>query len=117
MARSRLYRLWTDGDAAVTIAMTAARALHKTNLAQFAQIGILADEEFGQTPEDKASSVSIQYQRVDRIFSDLSFGADTTKAIPLKSNSNMTSKGFEFGSQGFLIDKNNWIGNSRFTHF
>jgi hypothetical protein len=97
---------WTDGDAAVTIAMTAAEVSSKTNSNQLAQIGQLVSGEDGQTPEDKASSISVQYQRVDQIFSDLSFGVDTTKSFSLKSNSSMTSKGFELGSQGFLVNKN-----------
>ncbi len=97
---------WVDGGAAVRITMTAGALNNSRKPVGIAQLGIVVTENEGETPEDKATAILIKYKKVDRIFSDLSFGIDTTKAKVLKSNVNLTSKGFELGSQGFLIDKN-----------
>lgn len=98
---------WADGGAAVTVAMTGAELNDSKKPAKFPILGFLTNEGEGNTPEDKADQVKVVFEAVGRIFSNLRAGVDVTKANPLKSNSNITSKGFELGSPGFLVSIEN----------
>ena len=98
---------WADGGAAVTVAMTGAELNDSKKPAKSPILGFLTNEGEGNTPEDKADQVKLAFEAVGRIFSNLRAGVDVTKANPLKSNSNITSKGFELGSSGFLVSIEN----------
>jgi len=97
---------WADEGAAVRISMTAGELQSTQKVIEFAKLGVVRTEENGVTPEDSAASIEIRFSNVGKIFSSLQSGVNITECRPLKSNSEMASKGFELGSQGFLLQKN-----------
>jgi type II restriction/modification system DNA methylase subunit YeeA len=96
---------WVDRGAAVTIAMTGVERNEPEKLVTISKIGLVATESEGETPEDKAELIKVEFRDVAQIFSNLKSGIDVTKAKPLKSNTELTSKGFELGSKWFLISQ------------
>jgi hypothetical protein len=53
---------------------------------------------------DDAAEVQLHHAH-GKIFQDLTIGADVGGAIQLRANDGIAIKGFELGSQGFLLDK------------
>jgi hypothetical protein len=87
---------WVEGgdDAAVRIAMTVGAAGAGNGL-----LMTVAKETVG---EDGVSIVSLE-PRTGRVHSNLSVGADVTRAQPLSSNSLIASMGPMLGSRGFVL--------------
>ncbi|MBD0345274.1 MAG: class I SAM-dependent DNA methyltransferase, partial [Coleofasciculus sp. Co-bin14] len=96
---------WAEGEAAVTIAMTGADLNDSKKPVMIPKIGTVITKGEGETPEEEAERIKVEIRDVGRIFSNLQAGVDVTQAKPLKSNREITSKGFELGSTGFLIAK------------
>ncbi len=89
---------WVDAadGAAVRIAMTVASAgRHPGQLNE-----VVEERETG----DDAMEVTLLTHR-GIIHPDLRVGANVSSALPLRSNVGIAIKGFELGSQGFLIEK------------
>jgi hypothetical protein len=97
---------WSDGDAAVTVAMTAAESInHNNRLPCIPQIGVLISYEEGITPESSADRVNIQWKSVKQIFSNLQSGSDITGAKKLRANLKLACRGMEMRGAGFLISQ------------
>jgi hypothetical protein len=94
---------WVDGGAAVRIAMTGAELANSTTSRQIFQLGTILSESEGQTPEEKADLVTISYQKVGQIFSNLKSGANVSSTVLLKSNQRLCSRGVELNGTGFCI--------------
>ena len=91
---------WVDAadGAAVRIAMTVgSRAAEETK-------GILATVVVEREGNGEGVDVELK-NRQGRIHADLSVGADVAGAHQLLANSSLAIKGYELGSQGFLIGK------------
>ncbi|MEP6520122.1 class I SAM-dependent DNA methyltransferase [Microcoleus vaginatus FACHB-2002] len=98
---------WADGGAAVTVAMTGVELKDNKKNAKSPILGLLLNEGEGDNPEDKADLVKLIFKAVDLIFSNLKIGIDVTKSHSLKSNLDITSKGFELGGLGFIVPPDN----------
>ncbi|MCC3408371.1 MAG: class I SAM-dependent DNA methyltransferase [Microcoleus sp. PH2017_10_PVI_O_A] len=98
---------WADGGAAVTVAMTGVELNDYKKTAKLPMFGCLINDGEGDNPEDKAERDKLTFKAIDLIFSNLKTGIDVTKAHSLKSNANLTSKGFELGGMGFLVSPEN----------
>jgi hypothetical protein len=97
---------WAEEGAAVRISMTGAELENSKTIITIPQLGILVSEGEGDTPEDRAIQVKVDFRNVGKIFSNLQAGADITKAQILSSTKELASKGFEVGSSGFIINEN-----------
>ena len=86
--------------------MTGAELENSKTIITIPQLGILVSEGEGDTPEDRAIQVKVDFRNVGKIFSNLQAGADITKAQILSSTKELASKGFEVGSSGFIINEN-----------
>lgn len=93
---------WTDGGAAVKIAMTGAE-LDNSTLQKIALLGTITNENEGETPEDKAEKIDIQFYKAGKIFSNLQAGADVTRASLLKSNDKLCHRGVKLHGMGFCL--------------
>jgi hypothetical protein len=95
---------WTDEGAAVTIAMTAAELedLEKVNIGQ---LGSVILEVEGNTPEDSAEKIEIQWQNVGLIFSNLQTGINITNTQTLQANDKLSSRGVMLFSSGFIVEE------------
>lgn len=63
------------------------------------------------SPTDEAAEVTLS-QQVGKVFADLTIGADVQGSLSLAANEGLAIKGFELGSQGFLVSKavgDGWI--------
>lgn len=89
---------WVDSNdgAAVRIAMTVGVSGERT--------GVLRQVIAEQDGSEEAREVSLNL-RDGKVFADLTIGANVAGAQQLSSNIGVAIKGFELGSQGFLIDK------------
>jgi hypothetical protein len=94
---------WVDGGAAVRIAMTAAELDDPKKSVKTAQLGTVVVEDEGETPEEVAEQVEIQWQNVGRIFSNLQAGVDVSNAVPLKSNHKLCCPGVKLHGMGFCL--------------
>ncbi|MEQ8956784.1 MAG: class I SAM-dependent DNA methyltransferase, partial [Coleofasciculus sp. C2-GNP5-27] len=94
---------WVDGGAAVRIAMTAAELDDPKKSVKTAQLGTVVVEDEGETPEEVAEHVEIQWQNVGRIFSNLQAGVDVSNAVPLKSNQKLCCPGVKLHGMGFCL--------------
>ena len=68
------------------------------------QLGYVAQEINYNTPEDNASALKVQYQAVDKIFSDLKAGIDISLTKPLIANSSLCGRGVQLIGRGFEIE-------------
>jgi hypothetical protein len=99
---------WMDNEASVRIAMTAGEIndiKQSTNLAN--HITVLSENTTdNDIPEAQAEKLSLNLKVVSIIFSDLSVGVDTTKAVSLRSNmlGDISGQGIKLAGQGFVID-------------
>lgn len=89
---------WVDGSdgAAVRIAMTVGRAGEAPGLLQQ-----VTNENSDEGREARNVTLS---RRDGKVFADLSVGADVASMPPLDANKGIAIKGYELGSQGFLMD-------------
>lgn len=89
---------WVDGNdgAAVRIAMT-------VGVSEDVE-GVLQQVISESSDADTVSSVTLR-SRSGKIFADLNVGANVTVSRALEANSNICSKGFEPGNEGFVINK------------
>ena len=95
---------WSEGEAAVRIAMTAAQ-LDNQKLMKIAQLGVVISEREAVTPEDTADRVEIKWQNAGTIFSDLRIGIDFGNISKMKSNSILVGAGVKLHGSGFLVDE------------
>jgi hypothetical protein len=95
---------WSDGDAAVRIAMTAGE-LEELKSNRLAKIGAVISEREAQTPEDTADQVELQIKTVGKIFSNLQSGADIAGAAPLQSNKGLCCPGMKLHGMGFCVSQ------------
>lgn len=88
---------WVDSSdgAAVRIAMTVGCGGDKE--------GVLQQVVEERKETEDARGVSLGYLR-GKLFADLAIGADVANAKVLKANEGVAIKGFELGSQGFLME-------------
>lgn len=91
---------WVDGGASVRIAMTGCEAANKQTVAK---IGLLKNEKEVENPEEKATSIDIQWQLSSYISADLRTGVDTTSAISLKAQSGLCFDGVKPYGSGFTV--------------
>ena len=96
---------WTDGGAAVRIAMTAAELDDPKKPVKVIQLVSVIAENEGKTPEDSADSVTVKHQNVGIIFSNIQAGSDVANATSLQSNKGLSSRGVTLTGQGFVINK------------
>ena len=89
---------WDDKGAAVRVSMTACEINYSQSNLLLSRLETVIDES-----ENQAESLKLQIQKQDQIFSNLQAGFDVTKAKSLISNLELASKGFEVGSQGFIL--------------
>lgn len=89
---------WVDSaeGAAVRIAMTVVSTKQESG-----RLDKIVSEN---TISDNSTDIKLQ-EYTGKIKSDLSVGADVSGATELKSNQGIAVKGFELGSQGFLVAK------------
>ncbi|RUR26706.1 class I SAM-dependent DNA methyltransferase [Vreelandella andesensis] len=89
---------WVDGNdgAAVRIAMTVGRAGEAPGLLQ-----LVTNESSDEHREARSVSLS---RRKGKVFADLSIGADVASMEQLNAHKGIAIKGYELGSQGFLMD-------------
>jgi hypothetical protein len=71
---------WTDGGAAVTIAMTSAELNTPKKLLRIPQLGIVINQDEGETPEDEAELIKVELRDVGKIFSNLQAGVSAPVA-------------------------------------
>jgi hypothetical protein len=93
---------WTDGGAAVRIAMTGAE-LDELKATKIAQLGTVVCEAEAETPEEEADKVEVNWQKVGHIFSDLRSGANVSNAIKLQSNNLLAGRGVCLHGAGFIV--------------
>lgn len=88
---------WVDSSdgAAVRIAITVGVAGEQPG-----QLRQVAKEVSNEDREAREVQLS---ERVGKIFSNLTIGADVLSAQPLKSNSGVSQRGFELGNSGFIV--------------
>lgn len=98
---------WTDEGANVRIAMTAAE-LENSQVSNVVKFGDVIFEGEGETPEDSADLIDIEWQNVGVIFSNLQAGANLTNIQPLKANDKLSSRGVMLFGSGFIIDECNF---------
>lgn len=96
---------WVDGGAAVRIAMTAAELDDPKKSVKTAQLGTVVVEDEGDTPEELAEYVEVEWQNVGWIFSNLQAGVDVSNAVPLKSNQKLCCPGIKLHGMGFCLTK------------
>ena len=104
---------WSDRGAAVRIAMTATGLNNQTSKRNI-ELGTVINENEGDTPEESANEVSIQWYIGEKISSNLQLGIDLTKATDLESNRLLTGPGVKLHGSGFLVteaEMNRW-GNT-----
>lgn len=94
---------WVDEGAAVRIAMTTGEINANSSVVQFSKLGIVKKEIDGETPEESASSLEINWNSTHKIHSNLESGTDITSAVKLKSNSLLAGPGVKLHGAGFLI--------------
>lgn len=95
---------WTDEGAAVNIAMTAGE-LDTLQSSNIAHLGNVICESIGETPEDSAEKVDIQWRNVGLIFSNLKTGSDIGKCQKIKANLQLSCPGMKMTGAGFLLTK------------
>jgi hypothetical protein len=100
---------WTDGDAAVRIAMTVVELDNPKALVSTSKIGVLLNEVKAETPEESAEQVEIQWKSVGRIFSDLKAIANLASTNLLKANLGLSSTGVKLHGAGFILSENEAI--------
>jgi hypothetical protein len=93
---------WTDEGAAVRISMTSA-ALETTKDLNLVSLGEVISEIDAETPEEKAETIKIQYQKTGVIFDDLTAGANLVSVQKLKSNFQLSCPGMKMTGAGFLL--------------
>jgi hypothetical protein len=91
---------WTDEGAAVRISMTIAAL----DIPKAPKLVYVVKEYDADLPEDAAEHIELRVQNVGCIFSNLQSGVDLSRAINLRSNFNLCSRGFELGGRGFIVD-------------
>jgi very-short-patch-repair endonuclease len=96
---------WVDEGADVRIAMTVAGACDSSNLSYLSKLGFVIKESKGETPEESAERIQIDWYSVGKIFSDLSAGVDASSVSLLKSNSELSSTGVKLHGAGFILTK------------
>jgi len=94
---------WVDGGAAVRIAMTAAELDDSSRILRFAKLGVVVTESDGETPEDIARQIKIEWKNVNKVFSNLKSGVDITRAIKLQSNKLLSGRGVYLHGSGFRL--------------
>jgi hypothetical protein len=105
---------WVDGGAAVRISMTACKLESNQQKSEIARLGEVITESEGDTPEEIADQVYINWKHASKIYSDLRIGTDFNKAIPLKSNTDICFDGMKPYGKGFTVERKNL---DRFTEF
>jgi hypothetical protein len=93
---------WTDGGAAVRIAMTGAE-LDDLKVTKIAQLGNVFTEVEAEIPEEEAERVEINWRDVGQIFSNLQVGTNIAITSPLKSNYKLGSRGVQLIGTGFCL--------------
>ncbi|MBD2384959.1 class I SAM-dependent DNA methyltransferase [Cylindrospermum sp. FACHB-282] len=94
----------TDDGAAVRIAMTAVE-LDNSQIPNIAELGTVIFESEGETPEDSAEKVELEYQNTYKVFSNLQIGADVGKCDKLTANLQLSCPGMKMTGSGFLLTK------------
>jgi hypothetical protein len=101
---------WTDEGAAVRISMT----ICASDISNAPKLVHVIKEYDADLPEDAAEHIELRVQSVGCIFSNLQSGVDLSRAINLRSNFNLCSRGFELGGRGFIVDPSvaeKWISS------
>ncbi|MCA6577409.1 MAG: class I SAM-dependent DNA methyltransferase, partial [Pseudanabaena sp. M085S1SP2A07QC] len=94
---------WTDEGADVRIAMTGAELDNSKKLVKNSYLGIVVSEGHGETPEESATQVKLEWRNVTKISSNLRSGADITTTKALKANSNISGAGVKIYGSGFIL--------------
>jgi hypothetical protein len=92
---------WTDGGAAVRIAMTSAENASETS--GLPRLAIVVDESEDLIPEDAAEKVVVTVNSVGQIFSDLRSGPNLLMAKPLQALKKISSDGVKPYASGFSV--------------
>ncbi len=95
---------WIDDGADVRIAMTASESDTSNSLLKTAKLGVVVSEAIGETPEETAEKIIVEWHSVGKIFADLRSGIDITSAIPLIAQSELACNGVEPYGAGFTLD-------------
>lgn len=97
---------WVDSAdcADVRIAMTAFELSVSEKVSKLAQIGNVVSEEKGETPEESADNIVIDWKVVGKIFADLRSGSDVTTSLPLQANLEACSVGVALHGEGFVVE-------------
>lgn len=95
---------WTDEGAAVRISMTVGELDTAEKTSQFRRLGSIISEEDGNTPEESAEQVRIQYRDAEKIYSNLQAGVEVASAQSLKATAGLSSRGVMTGSKGFQVE-------------
>ena len=93
---------WTEGGAAVRIAMTVG------GLEGQPWLGHVVQEGKGDTPESEAQCVKVEGHGVDLINEDLSAGANVAEAQALKANAGLAWAGVQLYGAGFIVSPEQW---------
>ena len=91
---------WADEGAAVRIAMTVAELDNVRQITKNAQLGTVISEAQEDTPEKSAEKISVVWESVGKLFSDLRAIADTASTVLLKGNENLSSTGVKLHGSG-----------------
>jgi hypothetical protein len=98
---------WIDEGADVRVAMTVAESIPLSM--KFSQLGSIVSESKENAPESSVESVSICWQSVSKIFSNLQSGVDISSVKLLNSNSKLSSSGIKLHGAGFVLTKDEAI--------
>jgi hypothetical protein len=99
---------WVVEGAAVRIAMTGAELNDSKKPVRIAQLGTVVTENEGETPEESAEQVEVQWQNVGRIFSNLQAGAELSKTQALQANDKLSDRGVMLTGAGFLVESKDY---------
>ncbi len=94
---------WSDEGADVRIAMTGADLDGVTEYTP--QLGKVVSELKTEVPEDTARNVTVEWQHVGQIFSDLRAGANLLTTCKLQSNDLLAGRGVCLHGAGFILSQ------------
>ena len=100
---------WSEGGAAVRIAMTVVSLSTLDQMDKQSKLGTLIKEVKGSALEEEVDIVNISWQDVETIHSDLRCGANLNTAISLQSNSSLCFDGMKPYGEGFFLEKSDLL--------